>query len=303
MNNKNEITEDDADGFINLIDLRLAQRHGGQFSARAQQGWHSLDPNSENIYQNAKTINRKSEVSNATPSHGHRTISSRRYADGNLTDNIYSQLKSPLQPFVVSPGDVVLRNRKGTLIASIQSSLKSWDSTDFSESSSQIQWKRKFEYGTPFVIGLQKAIPVTVSESADGFALTKYTVRIYQDGSLTGDKIPVKLTSTSYTAQHDGFEIYFKLNHGHITRFEIKWGKCSAVGENGFIQRTCTDNTQLNTRRPLSDINRCRGMLEFPVYETHRDHLMSFYKNFYEPLFGTTLQDTQAQIKQALQRK
>ena len=53
---RSKITCDDADGFINVLDLRLAQYNKGKFSKRASKGWKSLCPESTNFYQKAMTI-------------------------------------------------------------------------------------------------------------------------------------------------------------------------------------------------------------------------------------------------------
>ena len=49
------ISCDDADGFINFLDLRLYQRDG-KFSPRAQRGWKSLCASSSMRYQNAQPV-------------------------------------------------------------------------------------------------------------------------------------------------------------------------------------------------------------------------------------------------------
>ena len=54
-----KITCDDADGFINLLDLRLAQRPNGRFPDRAQKGWRGLCPSIQNNYEKSKTTNRQ----------------------------------------------------------------------------------------------------------------------------------------------------------------------------------------------------------------------------------------------------
>ena len=53
------LTCDDADGFINLIDLYLSRQNNGQFSDRASKGWTSLCEGNTNLYLNANTVNRK----------------------------------------------------------------------------------------------------------------------------------------------------------------------------------------------------------------------------------------------------
>ncbi len=57
MNQAPSITCDDADGLINLIDLRLFQKRG-YFSERADTGWNSLCASSNNRYQRSTTVNR-----------------------------------------------------------------------------------------------------------------------------------------------------------------------------------------------------------------------------------------------------
>ena len=52
------LTCDDADGFINLIDLYLAKQNDGKFSDRASKGWTSLCEGNSNLYHEARTINR-----------------------------------------------------------------------------------------------------------------------------------------------------------------------------------------------------------------------------------------------------
>lgn len=52
------LTCDDADGFINLLDLYLARQNGNKFSARSQKGWKSLCKGNKNLYREARTVNR-----------------------------------------------------------------------------------------------------------------------------------------------------------------------------------------------------------------------------------------------------
>ena len=56
---------DDADGLINVIDIRRAQYKKGVFSGRANAGWKSLCPESDYVYQRGEPINLKSETAQA----------------------------------------------------------------------------------------------------------------------------------------------------------------------------------------------------------------------------------------------
>jgi len=57
MNNTDDLTCDDAEGFINSLD-RARYLRAGAYPERAQKGWDSICPGNPNKYKNARTANR-----------------------------------------------------------------------------------------------------------------------------------------------------------------------------------------------------------------------------------------------------
>ena len=113
-----KITCDDADGFINLIDLRISQ-NTGRFSSRAAKGWKSLCSDKVS-YRKSKTLNRdydriqKDEQNEKSVQYDSEGNAVKEDWDSFLTDeNLF-----PL--FAISPKDRIVSAAEG-LVARVES--------------------------------------------------------------------------------------------------------------------------------------------------------------------------------------
>ncbi len=111
---KGELTCDDNDGFINLIDLRLSQ-FNGLFPERSQNGWWSLCKETKNLYQNAQTINRESDTVTLKDGQTQRTTSYNE--QGQPTESLYAtSLDENLWPlFTMARADTIAKNNAGLI--------------------------------------------------------------------------------------------------------------------------------------------------------------------------------------------
>ncbi len=301
MDDNEELTYDDVDGFINLLDLRLAQRRNGQFSARAKKGWKSLNPRSKNMYQNATTINRQRFDSWGMDILDAEVIVRREYENGKVKQETLAFPDSPLHVFAVTEKDQVTRDPQTHLITSVQTSIKAAYGPE-SVSSVPLLLEKRFTYGAPTTCEGQRCIPISIQEVAHGKRIINRQIFVKADGSLAGD-IAVFLSPTRYSAVDFGTNIDFKIENRKITFFflqkdsdDIKMGGFPGQNEvfrfRGEERETCS--------LPLPE--KCEELKFYyhTLYEAHRDHLMSFYKNFYEPLFVTPQRNqTRRQIAQA----
>lgn len=120
---KGQLTCDDYDGFINLIDLRLSQKNGGKFSARSHKGWWSLCKKTKNFYQEAKTTNREYGF-DSVDLEDERISQGMEYdKKGNLIRTSHSVLleENLLPLFAVSKGDRLTVDTAGRIIRIVSS--------------------------------------------------------------------------------------------------------------------------------------------------------------------------------------
>lgn len=298
-----ELTCDDADGFINLLDLRLAQRNNGQFSARARNSWKSLCPKSPNIYQNGKTINRQAVDAWQEPSplDDTRVIYQREYKNGEMQREMVTFTDSPIHIFQVDDKDRVKRDPKTHLILSVYTPRNTWTNAPAAHAgeTASLTWEKHFTYGKPTVRNGKNAIPISVREVVNGKEIGNRQLFISSDGELIGDG-NIHLTKDNYQAIDMGKSIGFKIENRRIIFYSV-YDKQIQTGVRGFPTENVTiavdHETRLTCSLPLQG-----NCLEFSsywtLYETHRDHLMSFYRNFYEPLFNSPQQQQNSARKQ-----
>ena len=137
MNDGALLTCDDADGFINLIDLRLSQNNG-HFSSRATKGWNSLCHNSANKYQEGKTINRTFDIVNAADG----SPNYRFYRHGKLDYELFNLFLSEERILFIAPGDIVQRDEQNRVTVVLTKSPLSYDVDE----DVYIDWKKQFKY-------------------------------------------------------------------------------------------------------------------------------------------------------------
>ncbi len=110
---------DDADGLINLLDLRAYQRDG-HFPDRARNGWKSLCPNSTQIYKEGQPTQRTQAVARVSTkfedAFDNRTYMIRQYRNGKLINKEVSfYLPNLLALFAVEKNDSVTRDKSGRI--------------------------------------------------------------------------------------------------------------------------------------------------------------------------------------------
>lgn len=302
-----EITCDDADGFINLLDLRLAQRRNKVFSKRAQQGWKSLCPKSSNMYQNAKTINRKEDVT-FDDEDSQRVFYYQKYDNkGNMISDVEYRLAGPLYVFSSSKKDTVVRD-PANRVTSIEGVLSPAEEGQ----AAPIRWKREFSYGRPSQDG---RIEVQVTESIGNVRLAPYSIWILKDGGVEGDvpgwfnEEPVfALTASEYYAQVPGARVRLDIQNGQIINprvQDIKTGDVIFWEEKTNRLNIKRKGKETVTLCSVSPENTCTGQAKryFSLMKVHRRHLRSFYRNFYKPLFKPTQEQIKDDLKKSLSKR
>ncbi len=303
------ITCDDADGFINLLDVRLAQRSNGQFSARSQKGWRTLCPKAQNFYQNARTINRKPT---ALSSYDATVYTVREYDKGKLSRQIQISLDNPLQNFHITPLDEVKKDSKTNRITYVRSVLKGQVNApkQLANSSASVVWEREFKY-SPFTQFWHNgknvpSIPIQITERINGTFLREWRMYALENGSLVESE-EFSLHPDKYHVVTPSYEINFKLRNGEVTEFTIDDNENLFVGHPQKDISVSSNGGKSFTRHALP----LNGSVEdwtiyraLTWYELHRDYLTSFYRNFYgplyEPLFNRHKQQAQKEIKKSL---
>ncbi|MBR4355718.1 MAG: hypothetical protein IKP96_04040 [Elusimicrobiaceae bacterium] len=304
------LTCDDADGLVNLIDLRLSQRTGKTASTRTSKGWKSLCPKSENVYQNARTITRGPDVYAMDTEESWSVLMKREYEQGRLTRRVEAYLDNPLQVFSVTPQDQVTRDPKTNRITKVITRMQG--EVVFPEKDDGISvnliWEKRFSYQAATQRNEQKVIPVQITELIDGVKLRDREVLIAADGSL--QNMALRLTTKDFAVKTSFEEIGFSLQNQQITRFGVFDDEESVriAGIPDQFVLLSIDGGVNYTRYNLPLDKRAPRKLAqyFDVYQVHRNYLMSFYQNFYEPLFGTNAartehaQQTRNQVKKQL---
>ena len=294
-----QITEDDADGFINLIELRLAQRNGGQFSKHAKNSWRSLDPDSPNIYQEGRTINRPSVSVRETDE---TTLVVNEYNNGKFQKgSLLSLPDDPLYIFTFSPGqDKVQREKNSPFIRAIHKTVQVM--TEFANGTSairQVPYKISFSYGEPFIRNGKKAVTISVGEFLDGRKINSQEVTVLQDREVIGIK-RLQLESDSYMAHTTDNDVRLSFRNGlsgdfSCTLFEMHKKIWHSQAGTGYIIDGGRERTVSLPPAPNS-----RAQRYWDICNERKNAIAAFYQNFYEPLFNTTQSEMQTQVKQAM---
>ena len=298
--NHSEITCDDADGFINLIDIRRSKMNEGKFSKRAERGWVSLCPQSANFYQNGKTINRKIQDLLRHPTPGYAVL--RTYHKGSAEgDGLLVRLPDRSLLFDTTEAQIT-RDPKTNLITAIKTPLEVMtanrldkDVYVYDKTDGHVFWVRTFQYQPKQTENSGTIVPVVVTEYIDKVPKTPYEIKIYENGDLI-KATHVKIANGSYTAKisETNRVLTFQLNKQTAQNFRVnqwdpenkQFDKLEGVpGEDAFQATVGGESFTCS----LNDFNKnpCKQLANYyGSYQAHLRNLKSFYKNFYDPFFG-----------------
>lgn len=313
MNDSSSITCDDADGFINLIDIFYIKHDKEKISERTKTGWASLCPGGTNFYQNGKTINRKT-TDIIHRSYTHDEV--RTYNKGSVTDTTAVEL--PDRSLLFDTYQAAKITRENGLITMIKTPLKVFlveRPDEYATSYTLIEdryvyWTRTFQYQPKRTEGLSVITPVVVTEYIDKDPQTPYEIQIHEDGDLIHAPY-VRIANSSYNASISNTTrvLKFELNKTTVQNFRIsQWnqsskkedvfeghpGDVSFHASIGGASFTCSPNDFFE--------NPCSRMADYyESYQAHLRNLESFYKNFYKPLFGSQRANGNAVDKVAIE--
>lgn len=285
-----QITCDDVDGFINLFDLRLAQRNNNQFSERAENGWESLCPSSVNIYQRATTLTRNVASAFILGRWDGFQLTSRRYEKGKLIAQTSAYPLEPLQVFAISPEDIVIRNHKTKKVVYVRTVLKGEVEIPQKGKPSSVDmiWEKEFTYPYPEYDVPRPILKIIVKHMVDGVFLGEQEMEIYPDGCLFG-AFGGALYSDAYYADIGSMEVALTLKDKQVEEFTIKdketWQNLRGVPNQAAAVFYGFNDTRRQYKLPLSARAGKYVQSLMSVYNLCYDNLMSFYKNFYEPIY------------------
>ena len=298
-----QITCDDADGMINLLDLRRSKRNKGRFTWRANKGWASLCASSDNVYQQARTVTRTGDAYFTNGDSG-STLISLEYKDGHLVRKIRASINSLLQIFALAPEDEVIRDPATHLVTQTQTRLRGL--VIFPQSpqwqSDEVTWKRQFTY-QPVGSG-EKRVLVHVDEWLNETKMGEREMTITVWGDLLSDADLV-LSPSCLWSQNATHSVEFVLQNRKIVKFTVKGNHSSFVltGTPDEV-RYSEDGGKTFTQHalPITDVHLPPMLtLYYDSYTTHAAALMSFYKNFYEQLFRPSEEQITNEIKSRLE--
>lgn len=310
--NVNNLTCDDADGLINLLDLRLAQRRNNQFSTRAQKGWESLCHNGykNNVYQEARTINRnKRDTLRSSDYMEHKYL--REYENGKLQQETRLAVLTPMGIFNVPDDAKVERDPQTNLIQAIYTTQRV-DITlpDGTTSTTEVPYERHFKYYPPKQKDGKESVDIFLTEMLNGKKFNSAFLTIQSDGILRGLPNASLDTVDSYfvDAKDVDMGFYFAdgISHPSYVEYYVRNTKQDITLEGNWRENTAkvahNGQTRHITLPPReNDLYALWGLMEF-----NREAIGSYIRNFYTPLFGAKSQHTdqaqqaREQVKQAL---
>ncbi len=301
MDNADHITCDDADGFINLLDLRLAQRNGGNFSARSQTGWKSLCSNASNTYQDAKTITRNPVDKVLEERLTMQMLTIREYKQGKIFRNTQIGLYTPLDVFLVLENDShVVRDPQTHLISSITENVTQTVYTPQGEPLEQeVVLVRLFTYG-PRRQNEQGVpiIPLQVSGTINGVEVYRMDLTLAAKGTLVSGLNKTSFSDKIYLSQGADLnarqlQVRFSFPSGFSefsqTSYMVFFSGGSLRGARKDVFVTFTDSQSgetVNYNLPLLKQSSDEIYVYYALARLHESALNSFYKNFYVPLFS-----------------
>ena len=299
-----QITCDDADGMINLLDLLRAKRNNNRFTWRANKGWASLCASSNSVYKKARDINRRADAF-FQDIDSWTSMTSLEFKDGYLVRKVRASISSPLQIFAIAPQDKVTRDPETNLVTEVESGLKGliifpqreeWKETE-------LTWKRQFSYQPAGADSQQ--IAVHIDEWLNGEKMSEREMTLSADGTLLGNP-NFSLSPESLSAKTATYTLSLELKNRKIVKFSMKGNSSHFVltGTPDKEIRYSEDNGQTFTpyTLPLTDFHLPPMLIHFfDGYQNLAAHLMSFYKNFHEPLFRPRGEQITSKLKNGLQ--
>ena len=292
MNEENSLTCDDVDGFINLLDLRLAQYNNHQFSVRAQNGWKTFCPDSENFYVESRTVNRRQTgyIVRDVPWHKNLLIMSYDYGKANI--NMINRLAWTL-PFYIEENSLIARDEETGLITSVETLVRH-------RGDKPHWWKREFNYASGKHLAPEH---ILITDRIDDF-VTTCRVKIGKDRTARGKNFlitPRIYKESIYNYQQKSLlteAVRIHHTEGMVDTFEIEnprkdaslFGSRKPDGTFAFRARvrgkklTCPGETQ-----PEGDCAKLADLWEH--FRFYANNLESFYKNFYDPLKQKKLEE------------
>ncbi len=307
------MTCDDVDGFINLIDFRLAQRQG-HFSERATRGWTSLCPNSKNLYRQAYTVNRNP----------HDTIQ----LDSLLTkENTFDQGKAIRQEwvtrtqedllslFLIAQGDAVLHDPQNNLVHQVLSfhgvplcplakngkkTLRKFFYEQIKENvyNIYIQCYQDHVFRHEYVLPIGGKFPWTVhwpvpsSPNTHGFSPEDYAL----SARFTREEIDNVQIIGTHTLP-DGSSIHIRWTHSFAgNNSRVEWDNGQTITYPSLQRRFAAFSMQ----DTLAPENMNLLLKTKQVYDSQIPAIRSFYEHFYLPLFPSQEERFRQAIKKAL---
>ncbi|MBR4355682.1 MAG: hypothetical protein IKP96_03840 [Elusimicrobiaceae bacterium] len=299
----NHLTYDDADGFINLIDLHLFYKNG-TFSPRVQNGWNSLNPDSPNKYKNIRTINRRAQDFIKITENLFKV---NEYKDGKLTNSFWLNRSDEniLSLFRIGPKDVVYKDPTSLLITAIRSKE---NTVPFCA-----QGKYKGPVSRVFTYDFLPQDPlesqaVSVSCVADGQNMASYTF-IFRDKNSIGFFLSAEQNASH---QRNPFQIYpinvflsfqdgtlrrlqtsatlLEPGTGRMVPYSLLWNPYAMPSH--IVQRNRYASRILSSKKDLlaSDLDNLSlaPQTRAQLYAVHAQNIRdakNFEKAFYTPLF------------------
>ena len=290
MNKKGQLTCDDVDGFINVLDLRLAQANNNQFSKRAQKGWKTFCPDSENVYVESRTINRQQAGYIVRDVPWNKNLLVMAYDKGKVNSYMVNRL-AWLLPFYVEENSVIVRNEETGLITSIETPVRHQGHEPYF-------WKREFTY-----LPADEPTHILITDKIDDFITTR-RIKLGKDGSARGKDFVLspKIYKERLYNHEEKTRLMeaVRIHHtkGEIEVFEIEdFGKVASLagqrtGPNTFKFTADVDGKPLNCQGSIHPEGDCAKLSDlWDKFLIYKQNLESFYQNFYIPLKQKKLEE------------
>lgn len=315
------LTCDDHDGFINLIDLRLRQTKG-RFPQHSQNGWWSLCKKTKNFYKEAKTTNREYGFDSVDLEDPRISQSHHYDKKGNLIHTDHSVLldENLLPLFTVSKEDQLIRDDSGRIIkivsnkrsplcpVSAKGSVRTFEYIQTSSISYDIRIKcagQQETYSLPIVksADFSLSLPAKISGKARNFRrefpsdLDQYSVAVrfknYRVAEILAGMSGFVSGSTSIHAAR----LWRDPSEANYYAEVEGWQQLGyMLSENDF-------RNQLQSQRIIPS-HRAILLEAKDAYDQIATYVPSFYNYFYKPVLGLSAStQVQQQIKKSLHKR
>ncbi len=291
------LTCDDADGFINLIDLYLSRQNNGKFSDRATNGWTSLCEDNQNLYREAQTINRNPQFKAAVAPYFYKV---HRYVNGKrvLPDSWLSEdHANVISLFQFHNGDRIKRSNDGfNLVETITSNE---DILLCSHGKQVKEIVREFYYN---FYEDENMATITVNCYADQEYTDTYKISMklnektifsyYMDPKEENLNVPFVLFKYSFTIEnnkivriHAAGILPNKKDFNQIIWDDNEtWPYVANVNNEKYVKLNTEGNRQLFPGNEITNRRNIESLFE--VHENITNDIQNFYKYFYQPLIN-----------------